>query len=58
MNEMTNKAASLSIEALKAEIVKTMDCAEDWVGAVLAALLDALEAKMPAAEFVAFCNAA
>jgi hypothetical protein len=52
---MVNKAAQLTIEQLKAEIIRQYS---DTVtnDLVFAALLSALEKKLPEAEYVAFLD--
>ena len=54
--QMTDLACKLSIEELKIQIVKLMDDDADHVGDVFIAMLSALEAKIPEAEYVAFCD--
>jgi hypothetical protein len=57
MDKISAKVSKLSVAMLKDMAVKLFDDTREGSDLVMTAVLNQLEARLPEAEFVAFCDA-
>jgi hypothetical protein len=55
-NELTNKISQMNIDEIAEIVNRSFIDARDEAAIVLDAALEALESKMPEADFVRFCS--
>jgi len=55
-NELTNKLSKLSVNEVAEIVAKMFSDTRNEAGIILDAALEVLEAKMPEADFVRFCE--